>query len=114
MTFRDFVDNKITRWTAILVFCGMLLKGVASAATWADDRWNQSDMFLNAGYATQEQVQNIQTQVDKNFIRYQIQQYQDTVDEIKDMEIDGTVQPSDLKKKHRYETRIRDLKDSIE
>lgn len=39
--------------------------------------------------------------------------YQDRIDNIEDKKIDGTATPSDLKKMHRYRTRIKEIEQRI-
>lgn len=39
--------------------------------------------------------------------------YQDRIDNIEDKKIDGTATPSDLKKMHRYNTRVKEINQKL-
>lgn len=112
----NFISSKITYWTTILGFIGVVMTGAFQAYVFADGQWNQEEQieYIEDNYATNESVRSVQRQVDIRFLQQQVIQYQDGIAEIKDMEIDGLAKPSHLKKKHRFQDRLIDLKSKID
>ena len=98
-TFETILSSKITKWVGILTIITMI-GGIVIAA---DQKWEDEPKMMQ--YATQQDMKAVQGSI----IQMRIDAYEDDIAKIKDMQIDGTAEPSDLKDLHRYESRKKKL-----
>jgi hypothetical protein len=111
MQILNWLLEAITSKTAKGVGIISLIISLAGALSWADERWDETPEL--AEYAKNEDIRAVQKSMDKNMIQMQINTYQDDIDEIMDKEIDGEATNADKKKKHRYNTKILNLKEEL-
>ena len=83
-----------------------LISGFTGLLIAADNRWEDEPKLKE--YATQKDMRVIQSEI----IKMKINDYEDKIADIKDKQIDGNASTSELKKLHRYEMRLKDLRES--